>query len=65
MKRWTVGGDVVLHAVLVGVRGLETRDEQLRKLIYNGVKSVNACDVQTTDRGGDAGGTGRHHVEVV
>ena len=59
MKRWTIGGDVVLHAMLVGVRGLETRDEQLRKFVYNSVESVNACDVQTTDGGGGTGRTGR------
>ena len=65
MKRWTLCGDVVLHTVLVGVRGLETRDEQLGKLVYDGIKRVNACDVEATDGGGGAGATGRHHIEVV
>ena len=65
MKRWTGSGDVVLHAVLIEVRGLETRDQQLGKLVDNGIESVNARNVQTTDGGGDAGGTGRHHVEVI
>ena len=45
MKRWTIGGDVVLYTMLVGVRGLETRYEQLGKLVYNGVERVNARDV--------------------
>ena len=65
MKRWTVGGDVVLHAMLVGVRGLEARDEQLRKFVHSSVESVNVRDVQTMDGGGGTGRTGRHHVEVV
>ena len=65
MKRRAIRSDVVLHTVLVGVRGLETRDEKLREIIYNGVKRANACDMQTTDGGGDAGGTSRHHVEVI
>ena len=54
MKRWTVSGDVVFHAVLIGVRGLETRDQQLEKLVDNGIESVNVRNVQTTDGGGDS-----------
>ena len=50
MKRWTVGGDVVLHAMLVGVRGTSSSG-----FVYSSVESVNAHDVQTTDGGGGTG----------
>ena len=64
VKRWTIGGDVVLHTMLIGARGLEARDEQLGKLVDDGVERVNTGNVETAD-GGKAGNTRRHHIEIV
>ena len=64
MERWAIGGDVVLHAMLVGICGLETGDEELRELVDDGVEGVNASDVKATNSG-DAGDAGHHNFEVV
>ena len=64
VKRWTIGGDVVLHTVLIGVCELEAGDEQLGKLVDDGVERVNMGNVETAD-GGKAGNTRRHHIEIV
>ena len=64
VKRWTIGGDVVLHTMLIGVRELEAGDEQLEKLIDDGVERVNMGNMETAD-GGKAGNTRRHHIEFV
>ncbi len=64
MKRWIIGGDGVLHTMLIGVRGLEAGNEQLGKLVDDGVERVNTGNVETAD-GGKAGNTKRHHIEIV
>ena len=64
VKRWTIGGDVVLHTMLIGVRGLEAGNEQLGKLVDNGVERVNTGNMETAD-GGKAGNTRCHHIEIV
>ena len=46
MERWAISGDVVLHSMLVGICGLKTRDENLGKLIDDGVEGVNAGDME-------------------
>ena len=65
MKRGTIGGDVMLHTMLIRVCGLETWHETLRKLIYNGIDRLNIGDMETTDNGADASHTSRNHVEVI
>ena len=50
VKRWTIS-DVVLHTMLIGVCGLEAGDEQLGKLVDDGVERVNTGNVETADGG--------------
>ena len=59
-----MSGDVVLHAMLVGICGLKTGDEKLGKFVNDGVEGVNVGDVETTNTGG-AGNAGRHNFEVI
>ena len=51
MERWAIGGDVVLHAMLVGICGLETGNKELGVLIDHGIEGVNAGDVEATNSG--------------
>ena len=64
MERWAIRGDVVLHSMLVGICELKTRDENLGKLIDDGVEGVNAGDMEVRNSGG-AGHAGLHNFEVI
>ena len=64
VKRWTIGGDVVLHTMLIGVRGLEAGDEQLGKLVDDSIERVNTGNVKTAD-GGKSDNTRCHQIEII
>ena len=64
MDRWAISDDVGFHTMLVGICRLKMGDEELRKFIDDGIKGVNAGDVEASTCGG-AGDTGRHNFEVV
>ena len=50
--------------MLVGICRLKMVDEELRKFVDDGIKGVNAGDVEATTCGG-TGDTGHHNFEVV
>ena len=52
MDRLAISGDVVLYALLVGICGLKTGDEELKKFVDDGVEGVNVGDVEATNSGG-------------
>ena len=64
MERWAIGGDVVLHAMLVGICGLEKGEKKLRELVDDGVERVNTGNVKATNSGGTHN-AGCHNIEVV
>ena len=65
MKRGIIGGDVMLHPMLIRVCRLEVLHKKLRTLVYYGIEGVNAGDVETTDGRADTCNTSRNHMEVI
>ena len=50
--------------MFVGICGLKTRNEELRKFVDDGIKGMNTGNVEATNSGG-AGDAGCHNLEVI
>ena len=48
---WAISDDMVFHTMLVGICGIKTGDEELRKFVGDGIKGVNAGDKEATNSG--------------
>ena len=59
-----MSGNVLFHTMFVGICGLKTGDEELRKFVDDGIKGLNAGNVEATNSGG-AGAAGLHNFVVV
>ena len=51
IKRGTITGDVDVHTLFIRACEIEVGHKHLRRLIYDGVKQVNAGGVETANGG--------------